>query len=32
MILEVQHVTKFFGKRLVLDDVNFTLSDNTREN
>ena len=26
MILKVQHVMKFFGKRLVLDDVNFTLS------
>jgi len=25
MILEVQHVKKFFGKRLILDDVNFTL-------
>lgn len=23
MILDVRHVTKFFGKRLVLDDVNF---------
>lgn len=25
MILDVQHVTKFFGKRLVLDDVSFTV-------
>lgn len=25
MILEVQHVRKFFGKRLVLDDVSFTI-------
>ena len=25
MILEVQHVKKFFGKRLILDDVSFTL-------
>lgn len=25
MILEVQHVKKFFGKRLVLDDINFSV-------
>ncbi|MBQ6005587.1 MAG: ABC transporter ATP-binding protein [Selenomonadaceae bacterium] len=25
MILEVRHVKKFFGKRLVLDDINFSL-------
>lgn len=25
MILEVQHVKKFFGKRLVLDNINFSL-------
>lgn len=26
MILEVQHVKKFFGSRLVLDDINFSLN------
>ena len=26
MILEVQHVKKFFGKKLVLDDINFSLN------
>ena len=25
-VLEVQHVTKYFGKRLVLDDINFTIN------
>ena len=25
MILQVQHVKKFFGRRLVLDDINFTV-------
>ena len=26
MILEVEHVKKFFGKKLVLDDINFSLN------
>ena len=25
-VLEVKHVTKYFGKRLVLDDINFTVN------
>ena len=25
MILEVKHVKKYFGERLILDDINFTV-------
>ena len=25
MILEVQHVNKYFGKKKILDDINFTV-------